>query len=158
VNVEQILKSPSYLREDGRPVVVVWGLGFADRGQDPTAMIRMIRRLKESVEDGLWLMAGTPSASPLSLQWEPTTRNSDTQVLFGFALLTTAYWNRGIEDADPNPKFLDLWKEFDAISPWSVGRFGDERGADLFHKEKTVRDLKVLDMEDWDLPAKQKRS
>ena len=63
VNSERILESPLYLRERGRPVVVIWGLGFAERGHDPLAMKRLVCRLRESHEGGLWLMAGTPSES-----------------------------------------------------------------------------------------------
>lgn len=61
VDSERIIDSTSYLREKGRPVVVIWGLGFADRGHDPHAMKRLVRRLRESHDGGLWLMAGTPS-------------------------------------------------------------------------------------------------
>lgn len=53
----------SYLHEDGRPILVIWGFGFSDRGHDPAKLVRLIEWLRTSVEGGLWLMAGTPSAS-----------------------------------------------------------------------------------------------
>lgn len=63
VENEHILRSPSYLHEGGKPCLVIWGLGFADRDHDAQTMIRLVRRLRESVEGGIWLMAGTPSTS-----------------------------------------------------------------------------------------------
>lgn len=64
-NDQGILSSPSYLHEDGRPVIVIWGLGFAGRQHDPKHMIRLVRWLRNSVEGGVWLMAGTRESHAL---------------------------------------------------------------------------------------------
>ncbi|CDZ98383.1 hypothetical protein [Phaffia rhodozyma] len=124
INDEKILESPSYLHEDGRPVIAIWGMGFADRGLDPDSLIRMIQWLRQSVPTGVWIMAGTPT-----------------------------YWNRAMEDQDPNPDFAKVWKEVDAISPWAVGRFGDLDGADGYHEDKTIRDMEIIQNEDQDRPG-----
>lgn len=70
VNNQSILSSRSYLREHGKPVIVIWGLGFAGRGHNPRTLIKFIQDLRASVEGGLWIMAGTPSESrsPLAPQ------------------------------------------------------------------------------------------
>ena len=55
------------------------------------------------------------------------------------------HWQILRGDADPNPGFLDVWyNEFDAISPWTVGRYHDEESADQFLVEKVRKDIKAL--------------
>lgn len=55
------------------------------------------------------------------------------------------HWQTLSGDADPNPEFLDVWyNEFDAISPWSVGRYHNEDAADRFAKEKVRKDIEAL--------------
>lgn len=58
---ERILDSSSYLHEGQRPVIGIWGMGFAERGTNPEMLIRVIKWLRESVAEGVWLLAGTPS-------------------------------------------------------------------------------------------------
>lgn len=56
------------------------------------------------------------------------------------------HWQTLAGDADPNPDFLPVWyNEFDAISPWTVGRYHDEESADRFAREKIAKDLAALD-------------
>ena len=48
-------------------------------------------------------------------------------------------------DADPDPGFLDVWyNDFDAISPWTIGRYSDAEGADRFAEEKVRGDMEAL--------------
>ena len=48
-------------------------------------------------------------------------------------------------DADPNPEFLDVWlNEFDAISPWTIGRYGNEDDADRFAEDVIKGDVELL--------------
>jgi hypothetical protein len=52
---------------------------------------------------------------------------------------------------DPNPAFLDVFKnEFDALSPWTIGRFHNREGLDQFVEERMRGDVKELK----DLPRK----
>jgi hypothetical protein len=40
---------------------------------------------------------------------------------------TPNHWRTADGDADPDPGFKEVWmKEFDAIMPWTVGRYKDE--------------------------------
>lgn len=55
---------------------------------------------------------------------------------------TPAHWRTAESDADRNPEFLDVWlNEFDAISPWTIGRYRDEREADDFAETKMKGDV-----------------
>ncbi|KLO08176.1 hypothetical protein SCHPADRAFT_944668 [Schizopora paradoxa] len=113
---KRILDSPAYLHEGGKPVVALWGLGFVNRGHDPESVRRIVQYIKSITPGGAYVMAGAPT------HW---------QILRG--------------DADPNPGFLDVWyNEFDAISPWSVGRYHNQEAADNFLVEKVKKDMKAL--------------
>lgn len=58
---------------------------------------------------------------------------------------TPAHWRTAESDADRNPGFLDVWlNEFDAISPWTVGRYRDERDADDFAETKMKGDVELI--------------
>jgi hypothetical protein len=54
-------------------------------------------------------------------------------------------WRTCEGDADQNPGFLDVWlTEFDAISPWTVGRYSNEDEADRFASERMKGDVELL--------------
>lgn len=134
-----ILDSPNYLREKGKPVIALWGafrpllcssfsahlypvctvgLGFGfDNSHHSPATVRAITAYFRSVTPGgAYIMAGTP-----------------------------AHWRTSTNDADRNPEFVDVWlNEFDAISPWTVGRYSNEQEADRFAEEKMKGDVELL--------------
>ncbi|KAF8236974.1 hypothetical protein L208DRAFT_1432071 [Tricholoma matsutake] len=98
---KKILDSPNYLRENGRPVVGLWGFGFAGSGHTP-AMLRSITHFfrfnTPGGNGGVYLVGGTPN-----------------------------HWRTADGDADADPGFREVWlREFDAIMPWTVGRYKDE--------------------------------
>ncbi|OJT09971.1 hypothetical protein TRAPUB_13552 [Trametes pubescens] len=111
-----ILDSPAYLREQGRPVVVLWGFGMSDAHHSP-AMVRAVTRfIRDNTPGGAYIMAGVP-----------------------------AHWRTSVMDADPDPEFLKVWlDEFDALSPWTIGRYHDEEGADRFEQEKIKGDAELI--------------
>lgn len=58
---------------------------------------------------------------------------------------TPTHWRRAVEDADRNPAFLDVWlNEFDAISPWMVGRLSNEQDVDNFAEHFMKADIELL--------------
>ena len=58
---------------------------------------------------------------------------------------TPTHWRKGEGDADRNPDFLEVWlNEFDAISPWMVGRYSTEPEVDNFAKTKMKDDLELI--------------
>ena len=58
---------------------------------------------------------------------------------------TPTHWRTGEGDADRNPGFLQVWlNEFDAISPWTIGRYSTEHEADNFAKTKMKGDWELI--------------
>ena len=56
-----------------------------------------------------------------------------------------AYWRTSESDADRNPEWVNVWlEEFDAISPWTIGRYNDEESADRFEEEKIKGDVEFI--------------
>jgi hypothetical protein len=51
------------------------------------------------------------------------------------------YWRTLNNDAQSNPAWAAVFRSFDIISPWSVGRYGDLAGADNFRRNLIVPDL-----------------
>ncbi|EGN94157.1 hypothetical protein SERLA73DRAFT_78077 [Serpula lacrymans var. lacrymans S7.3] len=111
-----VLDSPNYLKEQGRPVVVLWGFGFNNRNHSPAVLRAIIAYLRSVTPGGAYIVAGAP-----------------------------AHWRTSSGDADRDPEFLDIWlNEFDAISPWTVGRYGNEDDADRWGEEKIKTDAEFL--------------
>ncbi|KII86310.1 hypothetical protein PLICRDRAFT_285092 [Plicaturopsis crispa FD-325 SS-3] len=116
IREKAVLDSPNYLREKGKPVVVIWGFGFADRNHTPESVRAITNFIRNVTPGGVYLMAGVP-----------------------------AHWRTSTSDADPNPEFLDIWlNEFDALSPWTIGRYGNEEDADRFAEEKIKGDIELI--------------
>ena len=51
------------------------------------------------------------------------------------------YWRTLTGDAQTNAAWSSAFRSFDVISPWSVGRYGDNSGADSFRVNQIVPDL-----------------
>jgi hypothetical protein len=51
------------------------------------------------------------------------------------------HWRTLTGDAQTNPAWSNVFRSFDVISPWSVGRYGDNNGADSFRVNQIVPDL-----------------
>ncbi|KAF9654233.1 hypothetical protein BDM02DRAFT_3085568 [Thelephora ganbajun] len=113
---KRVFDSPSYLREKGKPVVALWGFGFEDSRHTPGLVRSIASYINSSHPGGVYLMAGVP-----------------------------AHWRTSTGDADRNPDFVDVWlNSFDAISPWTIGRYGNIVDADKFAEEKIAEDMKFV--------------
>ena len=56
-----------------------------------------------------------------------------------------AHWRTSDSDADRNPEFVTAWMQsFDAISPWTVGRYSDQKSADAFAEDRIQGDVMFL--------------
>ena len=109
-NVEQnnqLTSSPAYAKVGNKPVVQIWGPGFTDNHPGTAAeTIALIDFLKSR---GCYVIGGTPT-----------------------------YWRTNNRDAkgptQPLPanqeSFENVYVKYDMISPWMVGRFKDNAGAD----------------------------
>ena len=98
-----ITRSPAYLHHRGHPLLGVWGLGFAGRPLTPSAAESLLKKLDKASarHGGLTIMGGVPS-----------------------------YWRTGRLDASSDPKWQSVYRRLGVLSPWSVGRFTDDAGAD----------------------------
>jgi hypothetical protein len=90
-------RDPAYQKEHGKPLVAVWGVGFADgrRGYSIKDCEALVDFLKNDPRyGGNSIMLGVP---------------------YG--------WREGIRDATPDPSLRALIAKADIVSPWSVTRY-----------------------------------
>lgn len=115
VDDELITNSSSYLHHRGKPVVAIWGWGFEDRVGTPDQALDLIRwfQHKSKPKYRATVIGGTP---------------------IGWRTLST--------DSKTNTKWADVYRAFDVISPWTVGRFSDENGSDLYRTNYIEPDIK----------------
>ncbi|KZV81772.1 hypothetical protein EXIGLDRAFT_364875 [Exidia glandulosa HHB12029] len=116
MNDKKILESPNYLHEDGKPVIGIWGVGFAGSDQNPDDIAAIVEYLREVTPGGAYVMAGTPT-----------------------------HWASLTGDQDDDQRWIDVYYDyFDAISPWTVGRYDDEETADEYAQIKMKDDLESI--------------
>ena len=115
------LSLPSGVRSAPKPLsqflcsilTFLLGLGFEGRKHTPNQVRALTSFFRNATPGGAYLMAGTP-----------------------------AHWRTSDSDADHNPEFVDTWLEsFDAISPWTVGRYSDQASADAFAEDRIQGDV-----------------
>ncbi len=88
----------TYLYHNGKPLVALWGVGFAGRNYT----LRSIRRIMDF------------------LQHDPV--YGGCSILLG----VPTYWRELRKDAENDPHLLDVLLKADIIHPWTVGRFKNE--------------------------------
>ena len=114
VDTLQLTASPRYLRHAGRPVLAIWGLGFSDRPGTTAQAAEIIA----------WLQSGAPEAQRVTLMGGVPT-----------------YWRTLTNDSKTDAGWADVYRSFDIISPWAVGRYGDVAGANSFRQNLIAPDL-----------------
>ena len=117
VDTLQITASPRYLRHDGLPVLAIWGLGFTDRPGTAAQAQQIIDYFRTSAPTKyrVTLMGGVPT-----------------------------HWRTLSGDARTDSAWASIYLSFDVLSPWSVGRFKDQAGADSFRAQQIAPDLAAL--------------
>ena len=111
-----ILDSPSYLTEKGKPVIGLWGFGFHNAGHTPDLIRSIVQLFRTITPKGAYIFGGAPSC-----------------------------WRLSEGDADRNPGLVDVWlNDFDAVSPWTVGRYKTDREADDFANTKMKGDMELI--------------
>ena len=92
------------------------GFGFNGRNHTPDLVRTITDFFRSNTPGGAYLVAGTPG-----------------------------HWRTSSSDADKNPGFLQVWTDcFDAISPWTVGRYGNEDDAERWGQERVKADADYL--------------
>jgi hypothetical protein len=114
VDTLRLTESPRYLRHRGRPLLAIWGFGFRDRPANPQQAAELIDFFKNHSNPRyrVTLMGGVPA------RWRTLTRDS----------LADPAWAR-------------VYRSFDVLSPWTVGRFRDDRTIDQFYATEVAPDL-----------------
>jgi hypothetical protein len=117
VDILRITESPRYLRHRGKPLLAIWGLGFVDHPGTVAQAQEIIRYFKR----------GSPSKYQVTLMGgvPPDWRTPDL-------------------DSKKDPGWSDVHRSFDVLSPWSVGRYRNDREADNFRKKRIVPDQAEL--------------
>jgi hypothetical protein len=114
VDTLHVTESPRYLHHRGRPVLAIWGFGFADRPPALEQAVELIDFFKNSPDPRyrVTLMGGVP-----------------------------ARWRTLTKDSQRDQKWASVYRSFDVLSPWTVGRFRDARGIDRFYGNEVAADL-----------------
>jgi hypothetical protein len=102
--------STAYARQNGKPVVCIWGFGFSDNNHpwDAAACKDVIDWFKGQ---GCYVIGGVPT-----------------------------HWRD--QNSDSRSGFINVYKDFDMLSPWMVGRIGKIIEADDFYANVQTADLK----------------
>ena len=110
----RVTQSPRYLHHRGRPLLAIWGLGFQDRSPTLAQAAELIDFFKNNPDPRyrVTLLGGVPA------RWRTLTR-----------------------DSQPDPEWASVYRSFDVVSPWTVGRFRDVPGIDRFYEEEVTPDL-----------------
>jgi hypothetical protein len=111
VNTMHITNSTRYLCHKGKPVVAIWGFGFND-GNHLASPQQAQTVINWFKSQGVTVMGGVPT-----------------------------YWRTLQNDAYPNAAWTPIYLSFDVISPWAVGRFGNNAGADNYTANITIPDF-----------------
>lgn len=112
----RVRQDSRYLRHQGKPVVLLWGLGFKDRPWTPEQGEELVKFFKDDPRyGGVYLVGG------IDPRWRT----------LGGASRPEAAWAR-------------VYRMFDAISPWNAGRYRDDAGMDRVRKEVWEGDLAEL--------------
>ena len=114
VDTLHVTDSARYLHHRGRPLLAIWGLGFTDRSPTAAQAAELIDFFKNNPDSRyrVTLLGGVPA------RWRTLTRDSQT-----------------------DPRWAGVYRSFDIVSPWTVGRFHDARGIDRFYAEEVRLDL-----------------
>jgi hypothetical protein len=112
----KVREDSRYLHHQGKPVVLLWGLGFKDRPWSAEQGAELVEFFKNDPKyGGVYLIGGV---DPL---WRTLRGESRTE----------AGWSQ-------------VYRSFDAISPWDAGRYRDDASMDRIRKQVWEGDLAEL--------------
>ena len=111
-------KNSRYLKHKGKPVVAIWGFGFKDGIHPPT----------------------NPAVAKAVIDWFKTNAPPKYRatVLGG----VPAFWRSLSRDSRSGKAWSDVYKSFDIISPWPIGRYYNDETLAKWKTEVIIPDLK----------------
>lgn len=103
------ISSSAYAKQNGKPVVCIWGFGFNDNNHafTTTQCLDVINFFKT---EGCYVIGGVPT-----------------------------HWRE--QNSDSRAGFIDVYKAFNMLSPWMVGRMGTIMDEDNFYINVNTPDL-----------------
>ncbi len=105
-----------YLHHRGKPVVLLWGLGFNDRPWTAAQAAELVAFFKTDPKyGGVHLIGGVD-----------------------------AHWRTQRGASRPEPEWAAVYRSFDAISPWDAGRYRDDESMGRVRREVWEGDLAEL--------------
>eukprot|EP00592_Proboscia_alata_P009985 CAMPEP_0194354892 /NCGR_PEP_ID=MMETSP0174-20130528/2893_1 /TAXON_ID=216777 /ORGANISM="Proboscia alata, Strain PI-D3" /LENGTH=470 /DNA_ID=CAMNT_0039123949 /DNA_START=681 /DNA_END=2093 /DNA_ORIENTATION=- len=119
VDEVQITKSDRYLHHKGLPVVHIFGFGFKSRPGEPREVLDLISWFKNESRYRVTLIAGVPFK-----------------------------WRTNNADAKEDTEWQDVYKAFDVLNPWSVGRVRDDDDVDEWKADFLSPDLEYCKKND----------
>ena len=105
VDTQKLTESPQYMHHNGLPVVGIFGLGFEGREVTPEEALELIKFFQENPESKY--RARVKGGVPF-------------------------FWRTLFGDSSSDTAWTGVYRSFDIISPWSVGRIYDNASADSF--------------------------
>ncbi|HXU05491.1 MAG TPA: glycoside hydrolase family 71/99-like protein [Polyangia bacterium] len=117
VDTLKVTASPRYLKDGGKPVLYLWGLGFRDR-------------------------PGTAADAAALIDW--FTSSADPQYRVTLVGGVPTHWRTLDRDSKTDPAWASVYRSFDVLSPWTVGRFRDDAGADAYRATSLAADLEAV--------------
>lgn len=104
----------TYLYHKGKPLVVIWGVGFNDRRPYTLKSVEKIVDFlqHDPVYGGCSVMLGVPT-----------------------------YWRELGRDTDPDPHLHEVIKRVDLIHPWTVGRYRDKETYTKYNEQVQKGDI-----------------
>ncbi|NKI95223.1 xylosidase/arabinosidase [Rhizobacter sp. SG703] len=111
-NELKLTASPAYLKQGGKPIVSLWGLGFGDANHvnRPALGQRIVDWFKTQAQ--VTVMGGVPGG-----------------------------WKVGGRSSSADPGWAAVYASLDVVQPWAVGSFGDAAGADNWKAQVLQPDL-----------------
>jgi hypothetical protein len=112
----KITESPAYLHENGLPVVELWGFG-----------------VKGAVN-------ATPQQSldMINVFHQPAAPQYKAVVIGG----VPSYWRTLNQDSETDPAWTDVYRAYDVLNPWAVGRYTNQDQTNTYLQAVTLPDLK----------------
>ncbi len=112
----KVREDSRYVHQQGKPVVLLWGLGLKDRPWTPEQGEELIKFFKNDPQyGGVYLIGGIDPA-----------------------------WRTLGGGSRPDPAWSKVYRMFDSISPWDAGRFRDNAGMDRVRTNSWEGDLAEL--------------
>ncbi|HVK46612.1 MAG TPA: glycoside hydrolase family 71/99-like protein [Pseudobacter sp.] len=107
--MKQYTNSSAYAKQNGKPVVCIWGFGFNDNNH-PWPAATCIDVIKWFKDQGCYVIGGVPT-----------------------------HWRS--QNSDSRPGFIEVYKNFNMLSPWMVGRMSKIVDSDNFLVQTNAPDV-----------------